>query len=603
MNKKRVLIIDDDVLIRRALADYLDECGYAISTAKDGVQGLAQAQTKEYDVVLVDLRMPQMDGLKVISILKEQQPQLPLVVVSGTGVLSDAIMALRQGAADYITKPIQDMDQVVVVIERVLKMARLTAERDLYQRELEELNRSLKAQVASQTQDLRSRNRELAARNRELAALNRVSYAISAPLDLDTMLNRAIDAAIAAFEADGGIVRLLNPATNRLVIAASHGLDESFLTSVQTIPLGQGIVGQVAQDGHPHGGSNLADDPWLATLLPPPLVPPKGGEAPPPVAADTTSPSLGEPALSLSKGIEGGFRAYLCVPLRTGAEILGTLDILTRTARDFDAREVKLLATIGNQVGVAVARTQDALELERTNIHLERANAELRRLDILREQFIQNVTHELRTPLTLAHGYIEMLAQGDLNHKERQMALNVASRRVQALVDLVESITTLQDLDSRPLRIEAISPFELLRTATQMCWQLAMSAGIEINNTCPQNLPSIPGDFTRLAQALHQLLDNACKFSAEKSTVTITAQVIQADLAISIADQGIGIPPEEHTFIFDRFYQVDGSATRRYGGTGTGLALAKEIVEAHNGQITLKSIEGEGSVFTVWLPL
>ncbi len=282
---------------------------------------------------------------------------------------------------------------------------------------------------------------------------------------------------------------------------------------------------------------------------------------------------------------------------------MGTLGILTRVARDFDAREVKLLATIGNQVGVAVARTQNALDLERTNVHLERANAELRRLDTLREQFIQNVTHELRTPLTLAHGYIEMLAQGDLSHKEQQMALNVASRRVQALVDLVESITTLQDLDSQPLRIETVSPYELLQTAAQMCWQLAMSTGIELLNTCPQNLPSIPGDFTRLAQALHQLLDNACKFSDPHSSVTITAQTKQDELTISVSDQGIGIHPEEHAYIFDRFYQIDGSATRRYGGTGTGLALAKEIIEAHNGRITLKSILGKGSEFTVWLPL
>jgi signal transduction histidine kinase/DNA-binding response OmpR family regulator len=572
MNEKRVLIIDDDVLIRRALADYLEECGYVTSTAQDGAQGLSQAQAEEHDVVLVDLRMPHMDGLQVISTLKKQQPQLPLVVVSGTGVLSDAIIAMRRGATDYITKPIQDMNQVVVVIERVLKMARLTAERDRYQRELEELNRSLQALVDRQTQDLLTRNRELSARNRELEALNRVSYAISAPLDLDAMLNRAIDAAIAAFEADSGIVRLLNPSTNHLVIAASHGMDATYLASAQAIPLGQGVVGRVAQDGHPQGGSNLAGDPWLATLLP-------------------------------QEGTEGGFHSYLCVPLRTGAEITGTLGIVTRDPRDFDSREVKLLATIGNQIGVAVARKQNALELEQSNIRLEQVNAELRRMDTLREQFIQNVTHELRTPLTLAHGYIEMLAQGDLSQKERQMALNVASRRVQALVDLVESITTLQYLNSQSLRIETVSPCELIQTATQMCWQLAMSACIKINNLCPQDLPSIPGDFTRLAQALHQLLDNACKFSSAKSTVTITAQVTPTDLGISIADQGIGIPPEEHVYIFGRFYQVDGSATRRYGGTGTGLALAKEIVEAHKGRITLKSIEGEGSVFTVWLPL
>jgi signal transduction histidine kinase/DNA-binding response OmpR family regulator len=567
MDEKRVLIIDDDILIRRALADYLTECGFSTSTARDGAKGLAQAQTGAYDVVLVDLRMPQMDGLEVISTLKEQRPQLPLVVVSGTGVLSDAIAAIRQGASDYITKPIQDMDQVVVVIERVIKIARLTAERDRYQREMEELNRSLEAEVKRQTKDLRIQNREL-------TALNRVSYAISAPLDLDTMLNRAIDAATTALETDGGVVRLFNEATNQLVIAVARGLPDSYLSSAQAIPLGQGIVGRVAQSGRPQGGSNLADDPWLAPLVP----------------------------SSSQAGAKEGFHSLLCVPLRTGDEIVGTLGVLRWAAREFDSREIELLATIGNQIGVAVARTQYADKLQLNNVHLERAVAELRRLDTLREQFIQNVAHELRTPLALAHGYIEMLAQGGLSPDEQQMALNVACRRVQALVDLVGSITTLQDLDSQSLRVEKVSPTELVQTAIRMSWQRALSVNIELRNTCPPDMPPIPGDFTRLAQALHQLLDNACKFSPQKSTVTVSAQVTPDALLISVADQGIGIPAEEHEHIFDRFYQIDGSATRRYGGTGMGLAIAKEIVEAHSGHVTLKSVVKEGSVFTMWLP-
>jgi signal transduction histidine kinase/DNA-binding response OmpR family regulator len=567
MDEKRVLIIDDDILIRRALADYLTECGFSTSTARDGAEGLAQAQTGAYDVVLVDLRMPQMDGLEVIATLKEQQPQLPLVVVSGTGVLSDAITAIRQGASDYITKPIQDMDQAVVVIERVIKMARLTAERDRYQRDLEELNRSLEAEVKRQTEDLRIQNREL-------TALNRVSYAISAPLDLDSMLNRAIDAAMTAFETDGSVVRLLNEATNQLVIAVARGLPDAYLSSAQAIPLGQGIVGRVAQSGRPERGNNLAADPWLAPLTP--------------------SSSQAEK--------EDGFRALLCVPLRTRDEIVGTLGVLRRAERAFDPREIELLATIGNQIGVAVARTQYADKLQMNNVHLERAVAELRRLDTLREQFIQNVAHELRTPLALAHGYIEMLAQGGLSLEEQQVALNVTSRRVQALVDLVGSITTLQDLDSQSLRVEKLSPSELIQTAIRMSWQRALGVNIELRNTCPPDLPLIPGDFTRLAQALHQLLDNACKFSPQKSTVTVSAQVTPDALLISVADQGIGIPAEEHEHIFDRFYQIDGSATRRYGGTGMGLAIAKEIVEAHGGHVTLKSVVEEGSVFTMWLP-
>jgi len=190
----------------------------------------------------------------------------------------------------------------------------LIAERDRYRRELEQLNRSLEAEVARQTEDLRRRNREL-------SALNRVSYAISNPLDLDNMLHRAVNAAVAAVKADGGAVRLLNPATDQLVIAAACNLPDSFLAASRAIPLGEGIIGQVAQSGHPRGAENFDHDPWLAPL------------------AESAA-----------------FRSYLCVPLRTRDEIVGTLGVIMQAEFDVSAHELELLANIGNQIGVAVER-------------------------------------------------------------------------------------------------------------------------------------------------------------------------------------------------------------------------------------------------------
>jgi signal transduction histidine kinase/CheY-like chemotaxis protein len=564
----KILIVDDELLVRRALAEHLAGCGYETVTAADGVEGLAKARAERFDVMLVDLRMPRVDGLEVIAMLREEQPELPMVVVSGAGVLEDAVEAMRRGAWDYVTKPIQDIGEIAVVVERVLEKARLIAERDRYRRELEQLNRSLEAEVSRQTVNL-------LVQNRRLMALNRVSYAISDPLDLDTMLNRAIDAAVAAFEADGGVVRLIDSATDHLVIAAARGLPESYLASAQAIPLGQGIIGRVAQEGRPCTGEDFATDPWLAPLQ------------------------------------DEGFRSFLCAPFRAGSEsdrkhpIVGILGILTRTERDFDTNEVDLLTTIGNQIGVAVARVQYAADLKRTNVRLEQANVELRTLDTLREQFIQNVTHELRTPLALVHGYVEMLAQGELGPGEQKMALDVTSRGVEKLVELVEAVTTLQDLGSQPLRIGEITLAELVHTACQMASQRASATDIELRCDYPADIAPFPGDFTRLTQALYQLLDNACKFSPEGSVVTITGQMAPAGdaICISVADQGIGIPPEEHLHIFKRFYQVDGSITRRYGGAGLGLALVKEIVEAHRGTVGVESDVGAGSTFTICLPV
>ncbi|HNT77789.1 MAG TPA: hybrid sensor histidine kinase/response regulator [Anaerolineae bacterium] len=140
----RILIIDDELWIRRALSDYLEECGYETEMAAHGREGLEKARAAHFDLVLVDLRMPYVDGLEVVTTLKEEQPTMPVVVVSGTGVLQDVISAIRRGAWDYVTKPIHDMDEIMVVVERVLERAQLIAERDRYQQELEHLTAELR---------------------------------------------------------------------------------------------------------------------------------------------------------------------------------------------------------------------------------------------------------------------------------------------------------------------------------------------------------------------------------------------------------------------------------------------------------------------------
>ncbi len=331
MSQARVLVVDDETLIRRVMSDYLSEYDYEVETAADGLEGLTLARASRFDVMLIDLRMPKMDGLEVIAALSAEQPELPIVVVSGTGVLNDAIEAVRLGAWDYVTKPVRDMNEIVVVVERVLEKSRLLAERDRYQQALEDLNRSLEAEVARQTRDLR-------VQNRELLALNHVSYAISDPLDMDTMLRRAIEAAVSAIEADGGVIRLLDAPGQQLVVAASSGIPEPCLASCHSVPF-------APLPGHETGSAWLSDlnsAPWMVELAQ-----------------------------------AGAFRSYLCVPLRANEPLksvsmpVGTLEILVRAERSFDAHEVELLISIGNQIGVAVARAQYAADLERANVQLE----------------------------------------------------------------------------------------------------------------------------------------------------------------------------------------------------------------------------------------
>ncbi len=143
----RILTIDDEDMIRETIAVYLENKGYVVFEAANGRQGLERFLAKRPDLVLVDLRMPEMDGLEVLARLRELSPDTPAIVVSGTGVLQDALEAIRRGAWDYVTKPIQDMEVLGLAVEKALERARLLRENRAYQENLEALVRERTAEV------------------------------------------------------------------------------------------------------------------------------------------------------------------------------------------------------------------------------------------------------------------------------------------------------------------------------------------------------------------------------------------------------------------------------------------------------------------------
>jgi signal transduction histidine kinase len=292
------------------------------------------------------------------------------------------------------------------------------------------------------------------------------------------------------------------------------------------------------------------------------------------------------------------------VPLLVGDELVGVLTIDSRQPDAYDDESARLTQALADQTAVTIhkARLLD---------NLQRANRELRRLDELKGQFIQNVAHELRTPLTLVRGYVELLAQGTLDLETQHQALHSALSHTETLVQLVEAFTTLQDLSMRDVTLQRISPADLVKTALQLASQKAVRAGINLQSHCSSGLRPLPGDFIWLSQAVYQLLDNAIKFSPDGGVVTLRVRADQQNQAIHIEveDQGIGVPPEEHERIFDLFYQVDGSTTRRFGGTGLGLAIVQRVVQAHGGRVWVESpVEettdgrGLGSRFVIRLP-
>jgi len=297
-------------------------------------------------------------------------------------------------------------------------------------------------------------------------------------------------------------------------------------------------------------------------------------------------------------------RSELAVPVRVGDEVIAVLNAESSELAAFDEDDLHLFSAIATQLGVVLKNARLYRRLEDQAAELSRAYDELQEISRLRTELVQNVGHELRTPLGLIKGYVELLLSGDLDDisENQRKALQVVRAHTATLERLVYNLTMLQTVPREALALSAVSVVEVVRHRLAELHRSAKRANIIFQTELPANLPPVLGDREWLELAFSHLVDNAVKFSPDGGVVTIRAWADRTMVYVSIADEGIGIPSEHLSRIFERFYQVDGSARRRFGGMGVGLALVWEIVTAHGGAVSVESEPGKGSTFTVALP-
>ncbi|MBI4343142.1 MAG: PAS domain-containing protein [Candidatus Omnitrophica bacterium] len=231
---------------------------------------------------------------------------------------------------------------------------------------------------------------------------------------------------------------------------------------------------------------------------------------------------------------------------------------------------------------------------------------EMRRLEGLRREFVANVSHELKTPLTSIAGLVETLLTGALedpaNNRRFVMLIEEETTR---LSRLIEDLLQLSQIESRavPLKLQPVALTPLIQQLWERLERQASQRGITLTWEMPAATPRVLGDPERLRQVFLNLLDNAIKFNRDGGRVTVRGRVAGAALQVEVEDTGSGIPEPDLARIFERFYRVDKTRSRELGGTGLGLAIVKHLVELHQGRIEVRSRLGQGSVFTLTLPL
>jgi PAS domain S-box-containing protein len=303
--------------------------------------------------------------------------------------------------------------------------------------------------------------------------------------------------------------------------------------------------------------------------------------------------------------LQEGVHSYISVPLLTQGQLIGTLNLAATASGAFSREEVDVAREVAIPLAVAIQHARLYEEVRRHADEVAEALVRLQELDHLKNEFIQNVSHELRSPLALIRGYAELLDSGDLGEleSEQQGPVEIIARRTRMLADLVEDITLILAAEARPMLREPVALDELTHTAVEDFRLPADQAGLTVNEDIAPGLPPVAGESIYVRRVLDNLLANAVKFTPAGGTITVRVLQEQEWILLQISDSGIGIAGDLQGRIFERFYQVDGSSRRRYGGAGLGLALVKEVVEALGGRVSVHSETGSGSTFTVALPV
>jgi len=241
------------------------------------------------------------------------------------------------------------------------------------------------------------------------------------------------------------------------------------------------------------------------------------------------------------------------------------------------------------------------LRVKQRTAELEAAMIKLADLNRMKANIVANISHELRTPMTHIKGYLELMITSVLGPltDDQQNALKVMQKASDRLERLIEDLLLFSDADGTEvaLNLQPIDMHRLGQTLVNRARIKAEEKHLQLNLVSDTDLPKVQIDEEKISWAIGQLLDNAIKFTPSEGKVALNCTADSDSVKIIVKDTGIGIPADRFDEIFEPFHQLDGSSTRRYGGTGLGLALVRKIIEAHGSVIRIRSAIDQGSEF------
>jgi len=397
------------------------------------------------------------------------------------------------------------------------------------------------------------------------AALYEINLAATSTLELHAVLNVLLERLETLAPGAATTVMLLGESNQELRRVAGRGIDETAWKSEPAYSAGP-----------THPVLRLQDVVEVADIRPP------------------HDDGL-DPAFFISRG----FRSYLGLPLIAQNRVIGILSFYFREERHFNREEMSFLRSLAGQAAVAINNSELYERTSRQAVALEKAHR-------VRDDFLSVMSHELRTPLNVISGYTKLVQEGMMGeiNTEQHKALHKVSRHADELLFMVNSIMNAAKIEGGALTVDQ-QEFLLTNLLDEMKTLYDYPRGKEVNLKWdyPRDLPTLQSDRDKLKHILQNLINNALKFT-DVGTVTVSARQVgkHSGVELTVADTGIGIPPEDLPLIFDRFRQLDGSRTRAYGGVGLGLHIVRTFTELLGGTVKVDSQQGHGSTFNISFP-
>lgn len=401
--------------------------------------------------------------------------------------------------------------------------------------------------------------------NQRLVRMVEISRILNSETHLDQLLSQIIKEAAELTQSEAASIFLLDPYTRQLKFtASSNPIPEEMLNT--PIPLDNSIAGAIVKANRPMYIQDVTKDPrWNQNI---------------------------------DEGIAFKTKAILGVPMRNGnKEPVGVLEAINKQgAPDFTRDDFETLVVMADIAGIAVEKARLIAELEQ-------ANSDLSKLDDLKSNFIAIASHELRTPLSVILGYVSFLRDEADESMAAQMD-NVLEAAVH-LRTLIQDMMNLGYVDTGQVTLdrELMDFGHFIRDLKVAEDETAVAKQQKITVVLPSGPTPVSIDQDMMKVVIGNLLDNAVKFTPQSQRIDIIVQIQGQEVWFRMKDSGGGIPEDQLTRVFRRFYQVESPLRRSHEGMGLGLSIAKELVELNDGRIWAESIEGIGSEFFIALPL